>query len=145
MPSLIGDYEKRHSRSGQPYGYSGHNSLPCLLPHVLALKPSSLIDYGCGRSDLAFRLGRKAGIRRVERYEPAIKELSRRPTERFDLLVNVDVFEHIPDEEIDSAARDMAGCAKHVILVIDTKESGGKLSDGRSIHVSVHNEAWWLD
>lgn len=144
MLSLIGEYEKRHARIGKPYGNTGHNALPCVLPHVLALKPRSLIDYGCGRSDLALRLARKASIERVARYDPAIPELARRPSEALDLLVNVDVLEHIPDEEIDATAQDMAALAKHAILVIGTKTSGGRLSDGRSVHVSVHDEAWWL-
>jgi hypothetical protein len=140
--SLIHEYERIHAR--RAYGTTGRNSLPCLLPHILALRPRSLIDYGCGRSDLAVQLGRKVGIPRITRYEPAIPEFAERPRESFDVLVCVDVFEHIPDDEIDAAAADMRGMAAHAILVIDMAPTGKTLADGRSAHVSVHDQDWWL-
>ena len=141
---LVEEYTKRHSRKGKPYGATGHNSLPCILPHVLALKPSSIIDYGCGRSDLSVRIARRAGITRIARYDPAIPEISSRPENGFDLLTSVDMFEHIPDDEIDEVARDMAALAENAILMIDTAPAGAKLSDGRNAHVSLHDESWWL-
>jgi len=143
--ALIEEYERIHARTtGKAYGTTGLNSLPCILPHILAIRPDSLIDYGCGRSDLAFRLARKARIRETRCYEPAIPELALRPTRVFDVLVSVDVFEHIPDDEIDAAAEDMRSMARHAILVIDMASTGKTLRDGRSAHVSVHDQDWWL-
>ena len=142
--ALIEEYERIHARTGKAYGTTGRNSLPCILPHILALRPDSLVDYGCGRSDLAALLARKAGIREIACYEPAIPELADRPGRTFDVLVNVDVFEHIPDEEIDAAAKDMQSMARHAILVIDMATTGKRLADGRSAHVSVHDQNWWL-
>jgi hypothetical protein len=143
--ALIEEYERIHAReTGKAYGTTGRNSLPCILPHILALRPGSLIDYGCGRSDLAALLARKAGIYDIARYEPAIPELAERPRRTFDVLVNIDVFEHIPDDEIDAAAEDMRSLARHAILVIDMATTGKTLRDGRSAHVSVHDQDWWL-
>lgn len=140
--ALVSEYARVHSR--KRYGDTGWRSLPFILPHVLALKPRSLVDFGCGQSDLAFRLAQLSSIGRVGRYDPAIPALSDRPTEGFDLLVNVDVLEHIPDEELDAAIATMASMAKDAVIVIDTAPARLILSDGRNAHVSLHDAAWWL-
>lgn len=140
--ALIREYEHLHRTSH--YGATAHKALPYLLPHVLFLKPGRLIDYGCGQSDLAEILAWKAGIGVTARYDPAIPALAQRPSGIFDLLVNVDVLEHIPEEEIDSVAQDMSGLCRHALLVIDTGPALTLLSDGRNAHVSQHDGAWWL-
>jgi hypothetical protein len=140
---LIGDYERLHTTTTD-YGATGYKCMPFLLPHILALRPRSMIDYGCGRSDLAARLGRKAAIPAVAGYDPGVPHLSRRPDEMFDLLVNVDVLEHVPDDELDSVMAEMAAMARHAIIVIDTAPARTLLSDGRNAHVSLHDGEEWL-
>lgn len=139
---LVSEYVTVHS--SKRYGDTGWRSFPFLLPHLLALGPKSLVDFGCGQSDLAYRLGSAVRIGLIGRYDPAIPALSTRPTQRFDVLVNVDVLEHIPDEELDGAIADMAALADNAIFVIDTAPAKLILSDGRNAHVSLHDEAWWL-
>lgn len=140
---LIGDYERLHTTTAD-YGATGYKALPFLLPHILALRPRSLIDYGCGRSDLAARLGRKAAIPAVAGYDPGVAELSQRPEEIFDLLVSVDVLEHVPDDELDAVIAEMAGMAREAIIVIDTAPARTTLADGRNAHVSLHDREEWL-
>lgn len=139
--TLVSEYIQVHRT--RKYGDTGWRSFPFILPHLLALRPDSLIDFGCGQSDLAFRLAQHAGIASVTRYDPAIVELSNRPEAQHDVLVNVDVLEHIPDEELDNAIADMASLAKNAIIVIDTAPARLKLSDGRNAHVSLHDEGTW--
>ncbi len=140
--TLIGEYEHLHRTSR--YGATGHKALPYLLPHLLALRPKSLVDYGCGQSHLAEALSRKAGIPVTARYDPAIPEVSVRPSQVFDVVVNVDVLEHVPDVEIDSVAGDMAALGRHALLVIDTGPALTLLSNGCNAHVSQHDGPWWL-
>ncbi len=59
--------------------------------------------------------------------------------------MSLDVLEHIPEEELDAVLSEMAGMAKHVLHVIDTKLAQAILSDGRNAHVSLHDQAWWLE
>lgn len=139
--SLVSEYASVHK--AKRYGDTGWRSLPFILPHLLALRPRSLVDFGCGQSDLGFRLARAARIASVHRYDPAIPEFSARPGAFSDVLVNVDVLEHIPDEELDAAIADMASLARHAVIVIDTAPARLKLSDGRNAHVSLHDEAAW--
>ena len=139
--SLVSEYASVHK--AKRYGDTGWRSLPFILPHLLALRPQSLVDFGCGQSDLGLRLARAARIASVHRYDPAIPEFSVRPGAFSDVLVNVDVLEHIPDEELDAAIADMASLARHAVIVIDTAPARLKLSDGRNAHVSLHDEAGW--
>lgn len=139
---LIDEYARLHAAG--PYGASGHKSLPYLLPHLLARKPVSLIDYGCGQSDLALQLGAKAGIADVTLYDPGIPARSTRPAKKSDLLINVDVLEHVPDDELDAVMADMASLATDALIVIDTAPARLLLSDGRNAHVSLHDGDWWL-
>jgi hypothetical protein len=140
--SLIREYAHLHRTSH--YGATAHKSLPYVLPHILALKPCSLVDYGCGQSNLAELLAAKASISTIARFDPALPEFAARPTHVFDVLVNVDVLEHIPEEEIDGVAADMSSMCRHAFLVIDTGPALTLLSDGRNAHVSQHEGQWWL-
>ncbi len=140
--SLVGEYQRLHSN--HRYGATARHALADMLPHILALQPSSLVDFGCGQSNLAVLIGAKAGIAKVVRYDPAIPELATLPTETVDLAVNVDVMEHIPDEEIDAVLASIAGISRHALFVIDTGVAKLWLSDGRNAHVSQHDAAWWL-
>lgn len=137
--------EYRHLHSAGDYGGSGYKLLPFLLPQVLALKPASIVDYGCGKSELAALLAVKAGIGRVAMYDPALPARATKPEGTFDLLVNVDVLEHIPDEEIDAVVAEMASMTRDALIVVDTRPAKFRLSDGTNAHVSLHDEAWWLD
>lgn len=139
--SLLAEYETLHARGR--YGATGSWSMPYIFPYIRQARPQSLLDYGCGQSDLRFLLQRKLGILAVTGFDPAISQLSRPSEDIFDLVVSVDVLEHIPDAEIDSIVKEMAALARDVLIVIDTRPAKARLSDGRNAHVSQHGEAWW--
>jgi hypothetical protein len=140
--SLIHEYAGFHSTDAS-YGATGHKTLPWILPHLAGLRPSSLIDYGCGKGILGPLLGQRLGVTEVGRYDPAVPAFSVRPARRFDVLVNVDVLEHIPEDELDPVLADMAAIADHAVLVIDTAPARTLLSDGRNAHVTLHDADWW--
>lgn len=140
--SLVGEYAKLHAR--HRYGATARHALADMLPHIMALKPASLIDFGCGQSNLAFLIAAKAGIPETHRYDPAIPEIAALPDKQVELAVNVDVMEHIPDEEIDAVLASIAASAKDALFVIDTGPAKLLLSDGRNAHVSQHGSDWWL-
>lgn len=138
--SLIGNYSRFHTDG--TYGFGGRH-YPWLVPQILALQPSSLLDYGAGRSQISLRLGERAGIARVSRFEPAVPELSKLPTEPFDVVMSLDVLEHIPDEELDAVLFEMAALGRHQIHIIDIRPAQAVLADGRNAHVSLHSGEWW--
>lgn len=137
---LIQQYRLIHSR--EAYGNTSVKNLPYILPLIDELRPASIIDFGCGQSSLADELAKATGARTV-RYDPAIPEHSVKPQGKFDLLVNVDVLEHVPEDELEPIIADMAAFATNAIIIIDTGPAVLILPDGRNAHVTQHDQDWW--
>jgi len=139
---LIQQYRVIHS--SEAYGNTSVKNLPYFLPLIDELKPKSIIDFGCGQSTLADELSAASGAP-ATRYDPAIPQYSQKPEGKFDLLINVDVLEHIPEDELEPIIAEMAGFAKHAIIVIDTGPAVLILPDGRNAHVTQQDQDWWAE
>lgn len=139
--NLIDQYKEIHAT--RQYGDTSIKNLRYMRPQVRVLEPSSILDFGCGRSRLVDVLGEACGAE-VTRYDPAIPEFSEKPTAGpYDLLINVDVLEHVPEDQLDEVIGDMAGFAKHAIIVIDTRPAEAVLPNGENAHCSLHSHEWW--
>jgi hypothetical protein len=140
--SLISQYEELH-RTGS-YGNTSLKAAPWILPQIRSIKPCSVIDYGCGQSLLPDMIAR-LGIPEVARYDPAIPAYSARPRGHFDLLINIDMLEHIPERELDPIIADMAALAHNAILVVDTRRARITLPNGQNAHATIKPVAWWRE
>lgn len=105
-------------------------------------KPTSIIDYGCGRSDLLahFYLD---GARKLARYDPAIPTFKSMPEGCFDLALCCDVMEHVPMASVDRVLREVRRFSGAAVFTISTKPSRAKLPDGRNAHVTLLRESEW--
>lgn len=110
---------------------------------VRALKPRSILDYGCGRSDLVAHFWRD-GERRIERFDPAIPMWKRMPKRRFDLVLCCDVMEHIPMANVDAVLRQIRDVTDTAFFTISTKPARAKLPDGRNAHVTLLTHSEWM-
>lgn len=138
---LISEYRTIHAT--RRYGATGHKALPYILPHVLALRPDTVLDYGCGQSNLVDLVATRSNASRALRYDPAVADYAERPQDVSDLAINVDVLEHIPENELDATLADIAALARNAIFVIDTWPARLHLSDGRNAHVSLFSADTW--
>jgi hypothetical protein len=139
---LIDQYRAIHAT--ESYGNTSVKNLRFLRPEVELLRPRSVVDYGCGQSKLLEALGLAADVRLV-RYDPAIPAFQERPRDVSDLLLNVDVLEHIEEGDIDDVLADMRSLCRNAIIIVDTAPAVRTLDDGRNAHVSLHPHAWWRD
>lgn len=141
-PDLIAQYQHMHATS--VYGDTSVKNLRFLRPEIRLLRPASILDYGCGQSRLldALALGYRVDL---IRYDPAIPAYAKKPTSRADLLINVDVLEHIEVADLDAVIGEMASLCRNAIIIVDTKEAVAILPDGRNAHVTVRPHAWWRD
>jgi hypothetical protein len=62
-----------------------------------------------------------------------------------DLLINVDVLEHIEERDLDSVLAEMASLCRNAIIIIDTKKAAAILPDGRNAHVTLRPHVWWKE
>ena len=126
------------------YGRSSEKLLPQLLPEVLELRPQTILDYGCGQSRLVEMLRYDDEVRTF-RYDPAIAEISKLPVESADLVVNTDVMEHIPTDDVDDVLADIARISQHALFNIATAPAGRILFNGENAHCTVQPASWWAD
>jgi len=139
---LIDQYRQIHASS--VYGNTSVKALRFLRPEISLLRPRSIIDYGCGQSKFLDEIRLGYNVRCV-RYDPAIPEYSRKPSFRADLLVNVDVLEHIEESELDDVIAELAALGWNAIIVVDTRPASAFLPDGRNAHVTVRPKLWWRE
>jgi 2-polyprenyl-3-methyl-5-hydroxy-6-metoxy-1,4-benzoquinol methylase len=109
---------------------------------VRSIKPRSILDYGCGRSDLVAHFWLD-GARRIGRYDPAIPALKVMPEGRFDLALCCDVMEHIPMRAVDRVLGEIRAKADTAFFTISTKLARAKLPDGRNAHVTLLTPSEW--
>jgi len=139
-PELIEQYRQIHA--SRVYGDTSVKNLRFLRADIKLLGPRSILDYGCGQSRLleALRLG--PGVELL-RYDPAIPRFAHKPQRVVDLLISVDVLEHIEEQDLDTVLAEMAALARNAIIIVDTKPASAVLPDGRNAHVTVRPHAWW--
>lgn len=137
----IAAYKEMHAT--RHYGSSATGEYLDLVARVVSeRKPRSILDYGCGRSDLVAHFWRD-GERRIERYDPAVPAYKVMPEGKFDLAFCCDVLEHIPMSSVErvlTEVREKTACA---LFTISTKLARAKLPDGRNAHVTLLTKTEW--
>ena len=139
---LIAHYERTHET--RVYGTSSVKHLRFLRPWITLRDPKSILDYGCGQSVFLDILGLDEDVV-LGRYDPAIPSYAERPDQIFDLLVSIDVLEHIEEAELPKALQEMRECCREALIVIDTKAAKHTLPDGRNAHVTLKSHDWWRE
>lgn len=101
----------------------------------------SILDYGCGKGSLKKELARTR--LHIEEYDPGIPGKDAAPLSH-DLVVALDVLEHIEPDYLDAVMKDLAILSRKVLfVVISTKLSKRIMADGRDTHLSLHDDQWW--
>lgn len=137
----IGAYAEMHAT--RYYGGSATELYLDVATRVVqAVRPASILDYGCGRSDLISHFWLD-GKRRIARYDPAIPQFKLLPEGRFDLAFCCDLLEHVPMADVDIVLRQIRDRAPVALFTISTKLAKARLPDGRNAHVTLLTHAEW--
>lgn len=107
-------------------------------------KPNSIIDYGCGSGSVVQYL--KETFDDVEGYDPCVKKYSTYPSRTYDVLISMDVLEHIEPETLDENLKSISNLfTKSAYLDIHTGSSPTFLPDGRNAHLIQEQPKFWRD
>jgi len=139
---LIDEYAQIHAR--EAYGNTSLKNLRVLRPEIRLLRPNSIIDYGCGQSQLLDKLDLGYPVD-LYRYDPAIPAHASKPDVTADLLLNVDVLEHIEEADLDEVLADMRSMCHDALIIVDTAPAKRTLPDGRNLHVTLKPHDWWRE
>lgn len=132
---------KLHSEN-KYYGTSAPNYKETICKIIKAYNIKELIDYGCGK-----QLAKTIIPKKVEYfpYDPAFPELNILPTPK-DMLICIDVLEHIEPEYIDNVLKNISSLTNKVcFLTIALRKAKKILADGRNAHLIVEKKKYWLD
>jgi hypothetical protein len=139
---LIEYYAQTHR--SRIYGTSSVKSLRFLRPEIAVLHPGSILDFGCGQSIFLDCLELDYDVK-LHRYDPAIPAYDTLHEDKVDLLVCIDVLEHIEESELDKTLRVIRSACRDALFIMDTREASHMLPDGRNAHVSLHTHDWWYE
>lgn len=136
----LGQYKQLH---GAFYGDSAHLYFDQIAKEVLALNPSSILDFGCGRSDLVAHFWND-GKRRIAKHDAAIGMYEMMPEGEFGLVLCTDVMEHIQIADVDRVLGEIRAKSKNILFTISLRPARKKLPDGRNAHVTLLSDAEWM-
>lgn len=127
-------------------------SLKAFIPEISALIRDSNInsvnDYGCGKAAAwnEYNLKSLWELSSVGLYDPGVEKYSADITVPRDLVICIDVLEHIEPDYIDDVLNEIDRLStKAVFLNICTRLAGKTLPDGRNAHLLVQPQEWWRE
>ncbi len=128
----------------ESYGETSAEFIPDIL-RELAKKSTmkSILDYGCGRSDLLAHCFGDGG-RKLYKYDPAIPKYQDMPPAAIDLVLCNDVMEHIYKRDIADTFQNIKTKSNNVFFSISTKPARKRLPNGMNAHVNIMPKDWWM-
>lgn len=122
------------------WGDTGSRYAPRIRDLMGEVGAETLIDYGCGKGNLADLMDLTYN---VQRYDPGIPEYDHHPRIA-DFTACIDVLEHVEPEYIDDVLAHISLLSrKGAFLVIHTRAAKHTLSDGRNAHLIQEGFDWW--
>lgn len=134
QPSMMADeqvvlYRKKHKSDSK---YGSRRALP---PEVNIDAGLTILDLGCGKGNIKSE--------HITSYDPATVGVL--PTTKFDVVLSLDVIEHVPLEDLPAFFQWLEIYArKKIYMLISTRPAVHTLSDGSNAHATVKNADWWI-
>lgn len=126
----------------EAYGAFGYQWLGQVMETARRHGCRSVLDFGAGKRTLGEFL--PSPEFEYLAYDPAIPEIAAIPGVA-DLVVALDVMEHIEPEFLDPTLNlIMDRAQKAVLMVISTRLANKTLPDGRNTHLIVEPAEWWV-
>lgn len=125
------------------YGAHGHK-WASTVNTLLSPDMKSVLDFGCGKGTLARALELEHPGLDVRRFDPAMPAWAAAPLPA-DLVICVDVLEHIEPEYLDTVLDELLRCGTRGCLLVIAQTAAAKmLPDGRNAHLIQARCGWWL-
>lgn len=107
------------------------------------LKPKNILDYGCGNGILLKLLKHKYPKINIDGYDPAIKEFSVIPNNHYDMIINTDVLEHIPKNDICDVLNHIKSLSNNVFFCLHHGKAWTILPNGENAHITIEPKEWY--
>lgn len=98
----------------------------------------NVLDYGCGKGELVCSVP-------TYYYDPCMPAFADGNSKARDMVVCVDVMEHVEKDCIDFVLADIKRCMKKcAFMSISVVPAKSILPDGRNAHITLEHPMWWL-
>ena len=143
----IKQLQSLHSDTSRQQGFGGKiKKLGNFHNFMNKWKPSSLLDYGCGKGSILAYLNQSYPNTSCIGYDPAVQMFNNMPRSNFDCVFSNDVLEHIEPNFITDVLLHIDSLSKkYVWLRIDTMPARKILPDGRNAHLIQETNDWWYN
>ena len=148
LENVIAQYRAMHESQKMFRGSSIKGHIEAIQDLVAHHKPTSLLDYGCGKGAQysEWRVQDAWGGLTPACYDPGVPGIDAKPTGRFDGVLCTDVMEHVPPESVEAVFGEaIAYGEKFAFFCIYTEPSRKFLPDGRNCHLTCQPARWWVD
>lgn len=107
---------------------------------------TSVLDYGTGKGLLVDRLRSELPHNIVvDGYDPAVEKWSKKPASTYDIVLCLDVLEHVEMSSINNVVTDIGSMThQFCYVVVDLQPAVKKLPDGRNAHILLAPVDWWV-
>ena len=143
---MISDsYKKMLTEIHDTSPFGKRSKIPKYLEEFISqVKPTSMIDFGCGKGRLVQRLREDYPDISVTGYDPGNREFSDPMEGRHaDLIISTDVLEHVEPEHIDLTLKFLSSKSRYIYHLIALSPAKLILPDGRNAHLIQESPEWW--
>lgn len=140
--NLINQYRTVHEQENT-WGKSASKHFLSIQACIAELKPTSIVEYGCGKSTL-YRTLEYDGAS-YTRFDPAIPGIDTLDISHADFAINTDVLEHIPLAELPSVLTSIRALTDKVYFYICTRPASLILPNGENAHCTLMSAEQWLE
>ncbi|WP_420565344.1 methyltransferase domain-containing protein [Thalassobaculum sp.] len=138
------EYKDIQEKLHQDPKYGAATAYKAVIPYLQRMRPRSIVDYGAGKGKLKGYLRQYGISARYIPYDPAVREFSADP-QTGDVVICMDVCEHIEEEYVDNVFRHMNSKFTHFcILAVACYPAKKIMEDGRNAHVLIRQPSWWF-
>jgi len=147
---LAKEYVWVHENTTTMSGRTTVNNKDRIKEDIDRVNPVNVLDFGCGKGWQYTRQNMHEywGIEKPVLYDPYVAKYNKLAGYRnryFDLVLCVDVMEHILPNEVDNILHSLFFLGNYVYFHIDTKPAIKTFSCGTNFHISLHDEDWWIN
>ena len=118
-------------------------------------KINTMLDYGCGKGFFYKNPSNQHGLKlkslknywdiKIDLYDPCFKENSNLDENKiYDLVICIDVLEHIPSDDINWVLEKLLMKAKKYLFInVACHPAIALLPNGNNAHVNIKTPKWW--
>ena len=104
---------------------------------------NTILDYGCGKARFHKLLFKDLKHLKITKFDPAVEEFSNKPQGLFDLILCIDVLEHIEENKLKEIIEDIFNYGNNVIFTITCYPATQILPNGKNAHYTIKEPNWW--